>query len=193
MEAKQRKLIIVTSLGKKYSGMVDVPSETFRTTDLLNSSNIFWKNPNQKCYDNVIFMSNVQLSLGDTGVYKRFDSIQVKLSEIIYFYDEIENVGDEIERKRATTMVKQSNEEAQTVNIITRQAGNLFYDITGIFFGLFKKKSKDNFISLTKANILMIYREQDKWMQKKIKLPHNFICVSNTHLESLTFINGQLL
>lgn len=193
MEAKQRKLIIVTSLGKKYSGMVDVPSETFRTTDLLNSSNIFWKNPNQKCYDNVIFMSNVQLSLGDTGVYKRFDSIQVKLSEIIYFYDEIENVGDEIERKRATTMVKQSNEEAQTVNIITRQAGNLFYDITGIFFGLFKKKSKDNFISLTKANILMIYREQDKWMQKKIKLPHNFICVSNTHIESLTFTSGQPL
>ena len=193
MEAKQRKLVIVTSLGKKYSGLVDVPSETFRTTDLLNSSNIFWKNPNQKCYDNAIFMSNVRLSLGDTGVYKRFDSIQVKLSEIIYFYDEIESVGDEMEQKRATTMVKQSNEEAQTVNIITRQAGNFFYDITGIFFGLFKKKSRDNFIPLTKANILGIYREQDKWMQKKIKLPHNFICVSNTHLESLTFTNGQPL
>ena len=193
MEAKQRKLVVVTSLGKKYSGLVDVPSETFRTTDLLNSSNIFWKDPNLKCYDNAIFMSNVRLFLGDTGVYKRFDSIQVKLSEIIYFYDEIESVGDEMERKRATTMVKQFSKEAQVVNIITRQAGNFFYDITGVFFGLFKKKSHNNFIPLTNTNILGIYREQDKWTQKKIKLPHNFICVSNTHLESFTFTNGQPL
>ena len=193
MEARQRKLVIVTSLGKKYSGLVDVPSETFRTTDLLNSSNIFWKNPNLKCYDNAIFMSNVRLFLGDTGVYKRFDSIQVKLSGIIYFYDEIESVGDEMEQKRATTMVKQSSEDAQTVNIITRQAGNFFYDITGVFFGLFKKKSHNNFIPLTKTNILGIYREEDKWMQKKIKLPHNFICVSNTHIESFTFTNDQPL
>jgi len=193
MEAAQRKLVIVTSLGKKYSGLVDVPSETFRTTDLLNSSNIFWKNPNHKCYDNAIFMSNVRLFLDDTGVYKRFDSIQVKLSEIIYFYDELESVGDKTEQKRATTMVKQSYEAAQTINIITRQVGNFFYDITGSFFGLFKKKSKDNFIPLTNANILGIYHEQDKWIQKKIKLPHDFICVSNTHLESLTFIDGQPL
>jgi hypothetical protein len=169
MDAKQRKLAIVTSLGKKYSGMVDVPSETFRTTDLLNSSNIFWKSPNLKCYDNAIFMS------------------QIKLSDIIYFYDDIEGIGDEMEKKRASTMVRQTNEDVQTVNIITKQVANSFYDITGRFFGLFKKKSKDNFIPLTQANIVEIYRKQDKWVQKKVKLPHNFICVSNNHIESVTF------
>jgi hypothetical protein len=186
MDAKQRKLAIVTSLGKKYSGMVDVPSETFRTTDLLNSSNIFWKNPNLKCYDNAIFMSDVRLFLDDTAMYKKFDFTQVKLSNIIYFYDDFEEIGDEMEQKRASTMVRQTNEDVQTVNIITKQVANSFYDITGRFFGLFKKKSKDNFIPLTQANIVEIYRKQDKWVQKKVKLPHNFICVGNNHIESVT-------
>ena len=99
MDAKQRKLVFVTSLGKKYLGIVDVPNENFRTTDLLNSSNIFWKNPNLKCYDNVIFMSDVHLFLDDTVVYRKYDSIQIKLSEIIYFYDGIEGIGNEMEKK----------------------------------------------------------------------------------------------
>jgi hypothetical protein len=187
MDTKQRKLAIITSLGKKYTGMVDVPNETFRTTDLLNSSNIFWKSPNLKCYDNAIFMSDVRLFLDDTAVYKKFDSIQIKLSHIIYFYDDIKEIGDEMEKKRASTMVRQTNEEVQTVNIITQQVANSFYDINGIFFGLFKKKSNDNFIPLTQANIVEIYKKQDKWVQKKVKLPHNFICVSNNHIESVTF------
>jgi hypothetical protein len=187
MAEKQRKLAIVTSLGKKYSGMVDVPSETFRTTDLLNSSNIFWKSPNLKCYDNAIFMSDVRLFLDDKAMYKKFDFIQVRLSDIIYFYDDIEGIGDEMEKKRASTMVRQTNEDVQTVNIITKQVANSFYDIIGRFFGLFKKKSKDNFISLTQANIVEIYKKQDKWVKKKVKLPHKFIGVSNNHIESVTF------
>ena len=187
MDAKQRKLALITSLGKKYSGMVDVPSETFRTTDLLNSSNIFWKNPNLRCYDNAILLSDVKMFLDDTAVYKKFDSIQIKLAEIIYFYDDIEGIGDELEKKRASTMVMQSNEEAQTVNIITKQVSSSFYDISGIFFGLFKKKSKDNFIPLTQVNIVEISKKPDKWVQKKVKLPHSFICVSNNHIESVTF------
>jgi hypothetical protein len=187
MDIKQRKLAIVTSLGKKYKGMVDVPNETFRTTDLLNSANIFWKSPNLKCYDNAIFMSDVRLFLDDTAVYKKFDSIQIKLSHIIYFYDDIKEIGDEMEKKRASTMARQTNEEVQTVNIITKQVANSFYDINGIFFGLFKKKSNDNFIPLTQTNIVEIYKKQDKWVQNKVKLPHNFICVNNNHIESVTF------
>ena len=67
--------------------MVDVPSETFRTTAILNSSNIFWKRPTLKCYDNAIFMCNVSLFLDNTIVYKKFDSIQINLSDIIYKFD----------------------------------------------------------------------------------------------------------
>ena len=187
MDTIQRKMAIVTSLGKKYSGMVDVPHQTFRTTDLLNSSNIFWKSPNLKCFDNAIFMSDVRLFLGDTAVYKKFDFIQIKLCDIIYCYDDSKEIGDEMEKKRASTMVRQTKEDVQTVDIITKQVANSFYDVNGIFFGLFKKKSNDNFIPLTQVNIVEIYKKQDKWVQKKVKLPHNFICVSNNHIESVTF------
>ena len=92
-----------------------------------------------------------------------------------------------MEKKRAATMSRQTNEGAQTVNIITKQVANSFYDVNGIFFGLFKKKSNDNFIPLTQVNIVEIFKKQEKWMQKKVKLPHNFICVSNNHIESVTF------
>jgi hypothetical protein len=187
MDPKQRKMAIVTSLGKKYTGMVDVPNETFRTTDLLNSSNIYWKSPNLKCYDNGIFMSDVSLFLDNTILYKKFDSIQIKISDIIYFYDDIEEIGDEMEKKRASKILKQTNEDAQTINIITKQVTNSFYDITGTFYGLFKNKSKNKFIPLTQVNIVEIYRKQDQWVKKKIKLPHNFICVSNDHIEAIIF------
>ena len=60
MEADQRKVAIVTFLGKKYSGYVDVPNANFRTTDLLNSANIYWKNPNER--DNLRIWTGVSLS-----------------------------------------------------------------------------------------------------------------------------------
>lgn len=186
MESNQRKLAIVTSLGKKYSGMVDIPNAAFRTTDLLNSSNIYWKNPNEKCYDNAILLYDALLLLDDTAVYRKFDKIQIKLSEIFYFYDDISDIGDEMEKKRASTMVKHVQENAQIVNIITKDVASSFYDITGTFFGLFKKKSKDKFVPLTQASIVEIYKRQEKWVKKTIALPHNFICVSNQHIESVT-------
>jgi hypothetical protein len=186
MNEKQRKMAIVTSLGKKYSGIIDIPNSNFRTSDLFNSANVFWKNPNEKCYDNAILMHDVRLFIDDASVYRHFDKIQIKLSEIIYFYDDASLLGDEMEKKRASTIIRQSQETAQTVNIITRTVGHSFYDITGTFFGMFKKKAKDNFVSLTQANIAEISRRSDKWVKKTISLPHGFIGVNNQHIESIT-------
>ena len=67
MNVEQRKLVIVTSLGKRYSGKVDLPNASFRTTDLLNSVNVFWKNPNEKCFDNAILMRDVKLFVDDAA------------------------------------------------------------------------------------------------------------------------------
>lgn len=186
MDIKQRDLTLVTSLGKKYTGMVDVPNETLRTTDLLNSANIFWRNPNEKCYDNAILLYDVKLYIDDSSIYKRFDKIQIKLSEIFYFYDNFQNICDDREKKMAFTMIKETQENAQTVNIITKDVSSSFYEITGSFFGLFKKKSKDKFLPLTQVSIVEIYKKQDKWIKKEINLPHRFICVSNQHIESVT-------
>ena len=187
MEPSQRSLTIVTSLGRRYSGKVDIPSENFRSTDLLNSSNAYWRNPNEKCYDNAIMMYDVTLYIGNLAVYKRFEKIQVKMQEIIYFYDDLPNVGDAGEKKRASTMMSQIHENAQAVNIITGMVGASFYDITGTFYGLFKKKSKDRFFTLTQAEIVEIYKKDNKWTRKAIHLPHHFICINNAYVESVAF------
>lgn len=187
METLQRSLTIVTSLGRRYSGKVDIPNENFRSTDLLNSANAYWRNPNEKCYDNAIMMYDVTLYVDNIVVYKRFEKIQVKMQEIIYFYDDLLNVGDAGEKKRASTMMTQIHESAQKVNIITGMVGASFYDITGTFYGLFKKKSKDRFFTLTQAEIVEIYKKENKWTRKSIHLPHQFICVNNAYVESVAF------
>jgi hypothetical protein len=186
MSVEQRKLAIVTSLGKRYSGMIDIPNTSLRTTDLLNSANIFWRNPNEKCYDNAILLYDAKLYVDNVFLYKEFDRIQILLSEIIYFYDDFQSIGDEKEKARASRIIQQIQEEAQTVNIITKAVSNSFYHITGSFYGLFKKKSNDKFFPLTQANIVEVYKQQDKWSKKVIGLPHTFIGVSNQHIEAMT-------
>jgi hypothetical protein len=83
-------------------------------------------------------------------------------------------------------MIQKTQENVKLVTIITRQVLNSFYDISGKFYGLFKKKSNDKFIPLTEAQMVEIYKKQDKWFKREISLPHKFIGVSNLHIESIT-------
>lgn len=186
METAERKIAIITSLGKKYVGMIDIPNENFRTTDLFNSANIYWKHPNMKCYDDAMFMRDVSLLIDEKSVYKKFDTLQVKLSEIIFLYDEILTLHDEMEKKRADAMMNKSEEGGQAVTIITTMVANSFFDISGYFFGMFQKKSKDKFLPLTQASVIEVYKSKGKWFQKKREIPHDFICVSNKNIESVT-------
>jgi hypothetical protein len=182
--AEQRQVAIITSLGKKYVGMVDIPNPLLRTTDLFNSANIYWKNPNEKCFENAILLYNVRLMVDEASVYKKYDKIQVRLDEIFYFYDDHQGISDEKEKMRASTMVQMSREKLQRVNVITVQVANSFYDIEGDFHGLFKKKSSDRFLPLTNASMIEISKKDNKWFKKEITVPHKFICISNRHIES---------
>ena len=187
MDSTQRKLTVITSLGKRYSGLVDIPNLKYRTTDLFNSAYTFWKNPEEKCLEDSIMMHDAKLLLDDTSVYRQFDKIQIRTSEIFIFFDDAPTVGDEMEKKRASTAVKQqAREEFQEINIITRQVACSFYDITGTFFGIFRQKAKDRFVPLTQADIVEIYKKPDNWIKKTIPLPHHFICISTDHIESVT-------
>jgi hypothetical protein len=181
---EQRKVAIVTSLGKKYSGMIDIPNAALRTTDLFNSATIYWKNPNEKCFENAILMYDAQLVFDESSLFRKFDKIQVRLAEVFYYYDDFESISDEKEKMRAATMTKMSHENLQRVNIITVLVANSFYDITGNFYGLFKKKSSDKFLPLTNVTMIEISKRQDKWFKKEITLPHRFIGISNRHIES---------
>jgi hypothetical protein len=181
---EQRKITIGTSLGKKYTGLIDAPSATFRTIDLFNSANIFWKNPNEKCFENAILMYDARLMFGDTALYRKFDKIQIKLPEIFYFYDGFQSMGDEMEKKRTAKLIELTQEKIQTVNIITKVVANSFYDIEGKFFGLFKKKSNDKFLPLTDVKIVEISKKEGKWFKNEIILPHKFIGMANSLIES---------
>ncbi len=182
--SEQRKISVLTSLGKKYAGLIDIPNAALRTTDLLNSPNIFWKNPNEKCFDNAILLYDASLTFRDSSIYKRYERIQIRLNEVIYFHDELESISDEQEKQRASAMIERTKEKMQTVNIITTVVANSFYDITGNFYGLFKKKATDKFFPLTNVKVLEISKKENKWFKREIQLPHRFIGVGNVHIES---------
>jgi len=182
---EQRSVVVVSSLGKIYKGIVDVPNETFRTTDLFNSSSIYWKDPSQKCFENAVLLRDVKMLIGGSSISVKFDKLQVKLSEVMYFYDDMEKISDEKEKMRASSMVKKTSEVSQSVDIITTEVANSFYHLTGTFFGLFKKKSNDKFIPLTDVKLTEIYNKGDKWYQRQVELPHKFIGVSTKHIEAM--------
>jgi len=183
--ADQRRVVVVTSLGKMFRGMVDIPNATFRTTDLFNSSSIYWKDPSQKCFENAVLFRDVQMLIGDSAICIKFDRLQVRLEEIIYFYDDQEKITDDREKKRASSMIQKTQEQSQSVDIVTTEVQNSFFHLTGTFFGLFKKKSNDRFIPLTEVKLTEIYRKDDKWFQRAIELPHKFIGVSTRHIEAM--------
>ena len=125
----QRKVGVYTTFGKKYVGLLDVPNKDVRTTDLMNSSNIFWKNPDMKCLNNSIMLHDAVLALNDNAVYKKFHHLQVKTDEIIFFYDDTATITNEMEKKRSESMLHKSHEIQRKINIITPVISNSFYDI----------------------------------------------------------------
>jgi hypothetical protein len=187
MDVEQRKIGVVTSLGKNYSGLIDIPNANLRTTDLLNAANLFWRDPNEKCMENAILLYDVKLSLGENAVYKKFNKLQIKISEVIFFYDDYENLGSDVEKSRLKTLNIKTGEEKQIVNIITPVISNSFYDIEGAFFGQFKKKTHDKFIPLNEVTITEICKKEDKWVKKKVSLPYSFACINSEYIESISF------
>jgi hypothetical protein len=185
MAQEQRKVAVVTSLGRKYSGLIDIPNAALRTTDLFNSPNRFWRNQNDKSFNDAILIYNASMTLDETVVYRKFEKIQLKLGEVFYFYDDFQSISDATEKKKSKIVMQKTQKKLQRVNIITRVIATSFYDIQGIFYGLFRNKSNDKFIPLTDVQITRIYTKEGKWFKKELVLPHNFICISASHIESV--------
>ena len=185
METTQRKIVVHT-LGKKYTGLIDVPGTGLRTTDLFNSKSIFWKNPSEKCFDDAIQMYDVSITMDGTASYKQFDRLQLRLPEIIFFYDEFSTMGDVQEKKRATTLRDKAQDTSQNLTVITKARMNSFYEISGKFHGLFKSKASSAFLPLADIEIFQILKKEEIWKKKKISIS-NFIGVNTSHIESTNF------
>lgn len=185
MEAMRRKITVFTP-GKQYSGEIDIPNASLRTTDLMNSSNFYWKDPTEKNFDDVLLIYNVTISIDGISEFQKFDQAQIRLPNIIFYYDDHTSLGSENEKKRADTLIQKTHEEIKIVRLITKVRFNSFFDIKGSFYGLFKSKSNQKYIPLTDVVMYEIIRQHDKWVKKKVQLTNNFIGVNTSYIETYT-------
>lgn len=186
MEALRREITVFTP-GKKYSGEVDIPNVDFRTTDLLNSASLYWRDPAEKSFNDVLLMYNVTLAIEGIQEFQKFDRIQIRQPEIIFFYDHFTGLGSAKEKMRADTLKEKTKEERKNIILITKVRVNSFFEIKGSFYGLFKSKSIQKYIPLNDAVMHEIIKLPDKWMKKKVPLENNFVGVNTSYIESCVF------
>ncbi len=186
MKEPRRKITVFTP-GKQYSGEVDVPNGSLRTTDLLNSTTLYWKDPTEKNFNDVLLMFNVTLSIDGIREFQKFDRVQIRQPNIIFFHDDLTDLGNAKEKKRADALKKKTQEEKKQIHLITQVRVNSFFDIKGSFYGLFKSKSIQKYIPLTDVVMYEIIRQQDKWVKKKIPLVNKFIGVNTSYIETCAF------
>lgn len=186
MEAVRRKITVFTP-GKQYFGEVDVPNANLRTTDLLNSTNLYWKDPTEKNFNDVLLMFNVTLSIDGIREFQKFGRVQIRQPNIIFFHDDFVGLGSAEEKKRADALKEKTHEEKKQIHLLTKVRVNSFFDITGSFYGLFKSKSIQKYIPLSDVVMYEIIKQQDKWVKKQIQLANNFIGVNTSYIESCAF------
>jgi len=186
MEASYRKITVFTP-GKQYSGEVALPNATLRTTDLLNSATLYWKDPTEKTFNDALMMFNVTISIDGIKEFQKFDRIQIRQPNIIFYHDDFTEMGSVEEKKRADVLKKKSHEEEKSIHLITKVRVNSFYDIKGTFFGLFKSKSIQKYIPISNVVIYEIIRHQGKWAKRKLELSNNFVGVNTSYIEASTF------
>lgn len=181
-----RKISLYTP-NKIYSGYMDIKAENIRTIDLMNSSNLYWKDPGEKSFSDSIMLSQASITIEGNKVIGTFPTLQLRLSDIIFFTDLLEQSGDDTEKARATTLSHKTQENASMVRILTRMRGDSFYLITGIFLGLFKSKSQQRYLPVTQPQVNEIIRSGDQWTNKRIAIHNNFIGLAVNQIEACTF------
>ena len=185
-ESIQREVVLFTP-NKKYTGKIDLKNDDMRTIDQLNSATVYWKNPNEKSFDDAILISEVEVSLQGHGKLTSFERLQLRLSDIVFFSDKLSSSGVETEKMRAKALTDKAQEQASQARILTEMRGDSFFIVLGTFHGLFKNKTKSRFLPLTDAKIYEVLRTGDKWTRVEVDVGNKFIGLSSGHIESCSF------
>ncbi len=183
--------ITVYTPTKIYKGHMDVGNDLLRTVDFFNSSNVYWKNPAERSFEDAFLLYDAMVSVAGNTRLGEFAKLQIRLSEIIFFLDTGNFIGDITEKKRAEALRFKTRESNSQVKIITKTRGHSFYYISGTFFGLFKNKSSQRFIPITKVKLTEVVRSGEQWSKKNIPLENGFVGVSTKHIEACTFSDIQ--
>ncbi len=186
MESGQREVTLYTP-GKMYTGHMDMANDSVRTTDFFNSSNIYWKNPAERSFEDAVLLHNARVVLDGDVKLSDFNKVQVRLSEVVFFFDGLARSGDKTEQLRAATLLAKTKEETSRIHLMTRSHGSSFFYISGNFYGLFKSKTSLRFIAITEATVTHFSQLGEKWQKRPITIDHAFVGASVRHIESCTF------
>lgn len=185
-ESVKREINLFTA-NKRYTGKIDLKNDDIRTIDQLNSSSIYWKNPNEKSFDDAILLSDVIVSIPGTPKLASFPQLQLRLADIIFFSDKLARTGDMAEKIRAQTLTQKSKDDISKVRLFTEMRGDSFFLVVATFHGLFKNKTKQRFLPLTETKIYEVMRTGSKWERTEVDVGNDFIGLSSSHIESCAF------
>jgi hypothetical protein len=190
MPDDKRKICIIKQ-GKKYLGGISIPSDMYRTTDYFNRPGMMKHRDNQGTLDSFIQLYDVEMIIDDKIVLKRQDVANIRVIDIILYWDEIDNLGTPVEQKRAKTMMENiGRPELNRVTVVTPMYGSQFYEVSGAFYGRFKRAMVNNFLSLTNATVDYFFKkpETDKWNKKSVTLPHGFVALNMSFVDSYSLL-----
>jgi hypothetical protein len=185
MGNNQRQITLFTS-AKTYSGHIDIANESVRTIDIFNSANMFWKDPAEKSFNDALLVHNASIMLAGNIKLAEFAKLQVRIGDILFFHDSLENLGDGMEKRRAAHLMRKTRETTSQVQIITQTRGDAFFSISGMFYGLFKSKSNCRFLPITQAKVVEIIRSNEKWQKRAIAIEGGFVGIATEHIEACT-------
>jgi hypothetical protein len=193
MSDEKRKINIIKQ-GKKYLGELPIPSDKYRTTDFFNRPSILRHRADQGTLDSYIPLYDAEVTIDDNFALKRQNVINIRIIDIIFYWDELENVGTPAEQKKAKAMMDNAGQpELNRINVITPMYGDQFYEISGNFFGYFKRAMTKNFLSLTNATIDHFFKttETGKWNKKPIALPYGFAALNMNFVDSYSLESDE--
>ncbi len=185
--AEEKRKINIVKPGKHYVGHIAIPSAMFRTLDYFNRPHMMRRIDNQTTLDNYIQIHDVEIAIDGKWPHARLGIANVRVFDIIFFWDELEDSGNESERKRAASYSADSGRaELNRATILTPMYDSQFYEIAGDYFGRFKRALSQNFIALNNATVDQTHLEPDsgQWAKKSISLPHGFVAVNMNYVDS---------
>lgn len=191
MEAVKRAVTFYTP-DKIYSGAVDVRERSIRTLDLLNSTNIYWKDPSEKNFSDAILLNRASIKLSGGQKIGEFRKLQMRLTDIIFFTDGLDGGGTNCDRATQKTTSPKLHNEVVTVKILTKMQGDSFYIVSGKYTGLIKSKTshrylpRNRYLPITEAKVTAVTRVGERWTSKTV-IDNKFIGMSGEHIESCSF------
>ncbi len=178
----EREIMIVTP-GKLYAGMLEFENPNLRTIDyVINPKrNVGIRQGDQGSIllDGFLNVKKVAVySLGQNGYFEDglYESLNIRKSNIIFFFDKFDKLGSSSERNRVE-MFNSSTMTSKKIEITTRTVGKGYFRIKGEYRGLPTNLVNSEFVALINAEFEEVRDKQLITRQENpfIALNPNFI------------------